>query len=302
MSDTDAHAAGLFRHDRFPRSAAYDARWIAENQMGPNVLWLAEWLMEAFSIEPGMRVLDLGCGRAASSIFIAKETGATVFATDLWIHPADNWGRIREAGLEDRVVPIHAEAHALPFAEGFFDAIVSLDAYPYFGTDDLYLSYITRFLAPGGRLGVVSVGLTAELDGPPPDHLCQAQENGATFWESDCCTFHCADWWRRHWAKTGRVRVELADTLLDGWRYWAQHERAVEAMGAGVFPSVEQALLTDAGRTIAIVRVLARCEQDPDPAPPRGHQPHVWEPAFMSVCDKLLTARTKRGQDADSSE
>ena len=34
--------------------------------------------------------------------------------------------------------PFAREAHALPFASAFFDAIVSVDAYQYFGTDILY--------------------------------------------------------------------------------------------------------------------------------------------------------------------
>ena len=41
-------------------------------------------------IEPGTRVLDLGCGRAMTSIFLAREFGAEVWATDLWIAAEDN--------------------------------------------------------------------------------------------------------------------------------------------------------------------------------------------------------------------
>ena len=110
----------------FPRSASYDAKWVLENLMGPNVLWLAESLSEVLELRPGMRVLDMGCGKAISSIFLAKEFGVQVWATDLWIPAAENGLRIRAAGVEDSVCPIHAEAHALPFAEGFFDALVSL--------------------------------------------------------------------------------------------------------------------------------------------------------------------------------
>ena len=62
-------------------------------------------------------------------------------------------------------MPIHAEAHALPFADGFFDAVVSVDAYHYFGTDQLYLS--TRWhrcCGPAGRIGIVVPGLVEEFD------------------------------------------------------------------------------------------------------------------------------------------
>jgi cyclopropane fatty-acyl-phospholipid synthase-like methyltransferase len=102
----------------FPRASTYEAEWLFETMMGPNVLWLAEWASQAVPLHPGMRVLDLGCGKAASSIFLAKEFDLTVWAADLWIKPTENWRRIAAAGLTDRVLPLHAEAHALPFAEG----------------------------------------------------------------------------------------------------------------------------------------------------------------------------------------
>ena len=48
---------------RFPRASSYDPHWLIDNWMGPHVLWLAEWLAERLDLRPGMRVLDLGCGR-----------------------------------------------------------------------------------------------------------------------------------------------------------------------------------------------------------------------------------------------
>ena len=98
---------------RFPRSSQYDPHWIVDNLMGPHVLWLAEYLSEKLALKPGMRVLDLGCGKAVSSIFFAKEFGVHVTAADLWIKPHDNQMRIDAARLTDRVTPILAEAHTL---------------------------------------------------------------------------------------------------------------------------------------------------------------------------------------------
>jgi len=65
--------------------------------MGPNVLWLAEWASQAVSLRAGMRILDLGCGMAASSIFLAREFDVNVAAVDLWIKPTENWKRIEAA-------------------------------------------------------------------------------------------------------------------------------------------------------------------------------------------------------------
>src|SRR5499427_2795205 len=144
----------------FPRSSQYSPEWIlASVSGGANALWLIEWLAEALDLRPNMRVLDLGCGRASSSIFLRREFGVQVWATDLWISAAENIQRIRDAGVDDGVYPIHADARSLPFASNFFDAIVSIDAFYYFGTDDLYLNYLAHFVKPGGPIGIAGVGL-----------------------------------------------------------------------------------------------------------------------------------------------
>ncbi|MDP6514955.1 MAG: class I SAM-dependent methyltransferase [SAR202 cluster bacterium] len=80
----------MFRLDRYPLSAKYDPDWVIDNEMGPNVLWVTEAMCQAIELRPGMRVLDLGCGKALSSIFLAKEFGVQVWATDLWISPTEN--------------------------------------------------------------------------------------------------------------------------------------------------------------------------------------------------------------------
>ena len=64
--------AELLKNGRFPGSAKYDPEWVLKGWMGPNVLWLTEWLCEKMELKPGMRVLDMGCGKALSSIFLAK--------------------------------------------------------------------------------------------------------------------------------------------------------------------------------------------------------------------------------------
>src|SRR5689334_9395596 len=146
----DLHAR--LARERFPRSSSYDARWVIDNVMGPQPLWLMEWLCSALDLRSGARVLDLGCGKALTSIFLAREYDVRVVAADLWVEPSENWTRIKDAGCAESVIPIGAEAHDLKFAEGYFDAIVSVDAYHYFGTDERYLAYLARFVRPGGRL------------------------------------------------------------------------------------------------------------------------------------------------------
>jgi len=234
--------------DRFPRSSQYHPEWIrASVSGGANALWLTEWLASALDLRPGMRVLDVGCGRAASSIFLRREFGVQVWAADLWFDASENLRRIRDAGVEDGVFPLHADARALPFAAEFFDAIVCIDCYPYFGTDDLYLGNLARFARPGAQLAIAGAGLMREIDGPVPEHLRE-------WWTPDVWCLHSADWWRHHWERTGIVDVAQADTMPDGWRRWLDWQRMVSPGN-----DVEiRAMEADAGRYLGYVRVVAR--------------------------------------------
>jgi SAM-dependent methyltransferase len=234
--------------DRFPRSSQYNADWILTHASGgANSLWLTEWLASALDLKPSMRVLDLGCGRASSSIFLRREFGVQVWATDLWFSAAENIQRIRDSGVEDGVFPLHADAHSLPFAPEFFDAIVCIDCYPYFGTDDLYLNYLAQFVKPGGPIGIAGVGLMREMEGPVPDHL-------RPMWGQDFWAIHSAAWWRRHWERTGILAVEVADDMPNGWQRWLEWQHAVAPDNSVEIKAVED----DAGRYLGYVRVVGR--------------------------------------------
>jgi SAM-dependent methyltransferase len=227
--------------ERFPISARYDPEWIKQNQMGPNPLWLTEWLCEAMDLQPGMRVLDLGCGKAITSILLANEFDVRVWATDLWIKPTENWVRICEAGLEDRVTPIYADARSLPYAHGFFDAVLCVDSYIYFGTDDLYLDYLVKFVQPGAQIGMVVPGFARDIDGQLPEHL-------RPFWAQECWSWHPVAWWRQHWARTGLVEVECADNMPDAYEVWRCHEKGKDL----------EVVQADQGRYMSFMRMVGR--------------------------------------------
>lgn len=236
---------------QYPRSVRYDPEWVLGNLMGPNVLWLAEALSAAMELEAGMRVLDLGCGRAVSSIFLAKEFGLQVWAADLWIKPSDNWQRVIDAGAEDSVFPLYAEAHALPFADNFFDAIISLDAYHYFGTDDLYLAYCSCFLKRGGQIGIVAPGLQQEFVSDLPAYL-------APYWHPEFYSFHSPAWWREHWRRSGAVEVQSADFIPEGWKLWLQWLELCLEQGYPSDAQEAEMVRVDNGRNLGFTRIVAR--------------------------------------------
>jgi cyclopropane fatty-acyl-phospholipid synthase-like methyltransferase len=187
-----------------------------------------------------MRVLDLGCGTALSSMFLAREFDVQVWAADLWVSPHDNWDRVVAAGLDDRVFAIYAEAHALPFSYAFFDAIVSIDAYHYFGTDEGYLGYLATFAADGAPIGIVVPGCSTEVD--------------------EWRLFRSADWWATLWSGTSAVEVEHAEMIPDGWNLWWRFLE-LEAAWSGTPPEDEgdaALLLAPNGKDLGFSRVVAR--------------------------------------------
>jgi SAM-dependent methyltransferase len=241
----------LLTNERFPRSNTYNPAWIVENPMGAHPLWLTEWLCERMCLEPGSRVLDLGCGKAKSSIFLAREYGVQVWATDLWSSATENMARIVDAGLADRVFPIHADARQLPFAGGFFDVVLCIDAYNYFGTDDLYFNYLAHFIRAGGTFAFVSAGLTKDFGTDVPVHLQR-------FWTSDAWNIHTLDWWRTHLGKTGLVEVMNADYIADGWQLWLEWAQALSTPDWYL-----DTLQTDRGRYLGYIGLSAKRIEGP---------------------------------------
>ena len=232
----------------FPRSSGYHQEWIAASVSGgANPLWMAEWLSEALDLRPGMRVLDLGCGRAMSSIFLHREFGVQVWATDLWFSVSENLQRIQDAGVEEGVFPLHADARSLPFAAEFFDAIISIDSFPYYGTDETYLPSLARHLKPDGQLGIAGAGLMQEFQGTVPEHL-------RAWWTPDLWCFHSAGWWRQHWERTGFLNIEVADTMGGGWQFWRDWHLAIAPDNALEIQALEE----DKGRYLGYVRVVGR--------------------------------------------
>ena len=220
--------------------------------MGLNPLWLTEWVCEKMPLAPGMRLLDLGCGKGLSSIFLAKEYDVQVWAVDLWIKPTESYDHFRQSGVQDRAFPLHADARDLPFAHRCFDAVICIHAYICFGTDDLYLETLCHFVKPGGWIGISVPGFMREPEGQLPDHALP-------FWAQECWTWHTANWWRRHWERTGLVAEVNRDTLPDGWKLWLQWKQARERL-EGESPSLTsdiRVLEADRGRFMGYVRMVA---------------------------------------------
>ena len=110
----------------------------------------AEPLLDAASVTTGKRVLDLatGPGYVAAK---AAERGAAVVGVDIAAAMVSLAGRLHP-GLDFR----EADAHALPFEDGSFDAVVGNFLILHLGRPEQAMAEFARVLRPGGRLALTT--------------------------------------------------------------------------------------------------------------------------------------------------
>ena len=225
----------------YPRTNRLNPVLLKENIMGPNPAKLLEELMQKFPLEPGQTIMDLGCGQGVTSIMLAKEYGLRVFAVDLWISASENWQRFVAQGLtNEQIVPIHEDAHTLPFAENFFDAVVSVDSYHYFGLDKAYLGkHLLPLVKPGGWILLVVPGFHHDIHADIPKEML-------TSWSAeDLDTIHDAVYWRDVIEATEGIEIisiEEMESNEECWQDWLKMEneyaimdRAAMNAGAGKY-------------------------------------------------------------------
>ncbi|HOG02024.1 MAG TPA: class I SAM-dependent methyltransferase [Clostridia bacterium] len=251
MKLSRSEVLSLMKNDKYPLSSKYDPDWIIENALGSHCLWLMEALAQIIPLKPSMRVLDIGCGKAISSIFLAKEFGVKVWATDLRANPTENFQRIHDARVEDMVFPVRADAHNLPYADSYFDAIVGINSLQLFAQGGNYLrENLVRHVKPGGSIGMVVPGIYREFNDGIPEYL---QLHVAAFLD-DFKTWHSPEWWREHFARAGNTDIELIDAFPDGEgnMLYGKSSRIDRSDDEDSFYN------DDNGRNITFVRILVR--------------------------------------------
>ena len=158
------------------RSRKYQTPELMQKIMGPNPVKLEEELLLDHKIPAGAVVCDLGSGQGLTSVFLVKEYGFKVYAADLWSDPQENARFFQSMGLdESQIVPVKADATALPFEKEFFDAVVSTDSYNYFGRDVQYLDEkLLPYVKSGGYIYITVPGMKKDCHDNLPDVLLRS--------------------------------------------------------------------------------------------------------------------------------
>jgi len=110
-------------------------------------------------LEPGERVLDLGCGAGTDSLVASLQVGPEGSVTGIDMTP-EMLAKARAGAAElgaANVTFIEGEAEHLPFEDESFDVVISNGVIDLIPDKDAVFGEIHRVLVPGGRMQVADV-------------------------------------------------------------------------------------------------------------------------------------------------
>ncbi|MDE7122157.1 MAG: class I SAM-dependent methyltransferase [Oscillospiraceae bacterium] len=190
-----------------------------ETMMGPNSVRILEELFFRYPLKLSSddEVLDLGCGTGLTSLVIARETGAKVYANDLWVNAKDNEKRFIEWGISEQVTPVCEDANHLHFNEKQFHALVSIDSFHYFaGETGFFQDKILPFMKENSVVLIGIPGLKNEYTG-------QANALLSNWLGDEAYLFKSPDHWRELIGSHDRIATVEAWEMScfdKAWNEW----------------------------------------------------------------------------------
>jgi sterol 24-C-methyltransferase len=130
-------------------------------------------MMSDIGAGPGVRVLDIGCGRGRVANHVAQHTGARVSGINIDPSQIASAQRFAErTGFADRSDFQQGSLNdPLPFPDESFDAVYEIQAFSYAKDLVAVFGEIFRVLRPGARFSYLDWVLLPDFDEMNPEHI-----------------------------------------------------------------------------------------------------------------------------------
>lgn len=122
--------------------------------IGTTLQIVGEQLCEALDVRAGQKVLDVAAGNGNASLAAARRW-CEVTSTD-YVPALLSRGRERAAADRLKIEFQEADAEALPFAPGSFDAVISTFGVMFTPDQDKAAAEMIRVCRPGGKIGLAN--------------------------------------------------------------------------------------------------------------------------------------------------
>src|SRR3954463_6729554 len=122
--------------------------------VGTTLQIVGEELCEALDLRPGSKVLDVAAGNGNATLAAARRW-CDVISTD-YVPALLERGRERAMAEKLSVEFREADAEALPFPDGSFDAVLSTFGVMFTPDQDKAASELLRVCRPGGKIGLAN--------------------------------------------------------------------------------------------------------------------------------------------------
>jgi ubiquinone/menaquinone biosynthesis C-methylase UbiE len=144
-------------------------------------------------LSAGMTVLDVACGPGNFTRSFGRTIGEEGLAVGIDASPTmlARGSRDLERDRATNVVLMRGDATALPFADGSFDAACCFAALHLFADPHAALADMTRVLAPGGRIAIMT-SIRRQVTLPPLKPLIE-RASGMRVFEHDEIVNHLQD-------------------------------------------------------------------------------------------------------------
>jgi arsenite methyltransferase len=128
------------------------------DEMENHHISITQQTLALMNLGPGQRVLDLGCGSGWASRLLAQMVGGgeqpgQVVGLDV---SDEMIRRARAKSAEyDNILFVVGSAQQIPWQEDFFDKVLSVESFYYYGDQGGALDEVRRVMAPGGELYIL---------------------------------------------------------------------------------------------------------------------------------------------------